>query len=39
MADFSPNRWFSQCIFQESGQELVNGLKACLEGSNLLSSW
>ncbi|XP_038431390.1 piwi-like protein 1 isoform X5 [Canis lupus familiaris] len=26
-------QWFSQCIFQESGQELVNGLKTCLEGS------
>uniref|UniRef100_M3YQJ1 Piwi like RNA-mediated gene silencing 3 n=1 Tax=Mustela putorius furo TaxID=9669 RepID=M3YQJ1_MUSPF len=26
-------QWFSQCIFQESGQELVNGLKACLEGA------
>ncbi|XP_030883830.1 piwi-like protein 1 [Leptonychotes weddellii] len=24
-------QWFSQCLFQESGQELVNGLKACLE--------
>nr|XP_019611125.1 PREDICTED: piwi-like protein 3 [Rhinolophus sinicus] len=23
--------WFSQCIFQESGQELVNGLRACLQ--------
>lgn len=32
MAEFSPDRWFSQCLFQESGQELVNGLKACLEG-------
>lgn len=32
MAGFSPNRWFSQCVFQELGQELVNGLKACLEG-------
>ncbi|XP_011372960.1 piwi-like protein 3 [Pteropus vampyrus] len=23
--------WFSQCIIQESGQELVNGLRACLQ--------
>ncbi|XP_072601357.1 piwi-like protein 1 isoform X4 [Vulpes vulpes] len=26
-------QWFSQCIFQESGQELVNGLKTCLEAA------
>ncbi|XP_045881507.1 piwi-like protein 3 [Meles meles] len=26
-------QWFSQCVFQESGQELVNGLKACLEAA------
>ncbi|XP_064433765.1 piwi-like protein 3 [Mirounga angustirostris] len=26
-------QWFSQCLFQESGQELVNGLKACLEAA------
>lgn len=39
MADFSPNRWFSQCVFQESGQELVNGLKACLEGQCLHQGW
>lgn len=32
MAYVSPNRWFSQCVFQEAGQELVSGLKACLEG-------
>ncbi|XP_004430170.1 PREDICTED: piwi-like protein 3 [Ceratotherium simum simum] len=26
-------QWFSQCIFQESGQELVNGLRACLQAA------
>nr|XP_060467758.1 piwi-like protein 3 [Panthera onca] len=26
-------QWFSQCVFQEAGQELVNGLKACLEAA------
>ncbi|XP_072658958.1 piwi-like protein 3 [Canis lupus baileyi] len=26
-------QWFSQCIFQELGQELVNGLKTCLEAA------
>lgn len=30
MVCFSPNRWFSQCIIQESGQELVKGLTTCL---------
>ncbi|XP_023502723.1 piwi-like protein 3 [Equus przewalskii] len=26
-------QWFSQCIFQESGQELVNGLRDCLQAA------
>ncbi|XP_039081538.1 piwi-like protein 3 [Hyaena hyaena] len=26
-------QWFSQCVFQEAGQELVNGLRACLEAA------
>ncbi|XP_053758872.1 piwi-like protein 1 [Panthera pardus] len=26
-------QWFSQCVFQEAGQELVSGLKACLEAA------
>ncbi|XP_058387642.1 piwi-like protein 3 [Diceros bicornis minor] len=26
-------QWFSQCIFQESGQELVSGLRACLQAA------
>ena len=30
MVYFSPNRWFSQCIIQQSGQELVKGLTTCL---------
>lgn len=30
MVYFSPNRWFSECIIQQSGQELVKGLTTCL---------
>lgn len=34
---FSPlcfflNSWFSRCVFQDRGQELVDGLKVCLQG-------
>nr|XP_023416682.1 piwi-like protein 3 [Cavia porcellus] len=30
-------QWHSQCIFQEPGQEIVNGLNRCLEAA--LNSW
>ncbi|XP_047418145.1 piwi-like protein 3 [Sciurus carolinensis] len=30
-------KWYSHCIFQEPGEELVDGLKNCLKGA--LSSW
>ncbi|XP_029777457.1 piwi-like protein 3 [Suricata suricatta] len=30
-------QWFSQCVFQEAGQELVNGLRACLKAA--LNLW
>lgn len=30
-------KWHSQCIFQEPGQEIVNGLNRCLEVA--LNSW
>ncbi|XP_020042473.2 piwi-like protein 3 [Castor canadensis] len=29
--------WYSQCIFQETGEELVDGLTGCLEAA--LTSW
>lgn len=29
---FSLNSWFSRCVFQDKGQELVDGLKVCLQG-------
>jgi len=31
---FSPNSWFSRCVFQDRGQELVDGLKVCLQGKS-----
>lgn len=31
-AMFSLNSWFSRCVFQDRGQELVDGLKVCLQG-------
>lgn len=31
---FSPNSWFSRCVFQDRGQELVDGLKVCLQGQS-----
>ncbi|KAL4701714.1 hypothetical protein H8959_015718, partial [Pygathrix nigripes] len=30
-------RWFSRCIFQDRGQELVDGLKVCLQAA--LRAW
>ncbi|CAM5101046.1 unnamed protein product [Natator depressus] len=30
-------RWFSRCVFQERGQELVDGLKVCLQAA--LRAW
>ncbi|XP_077652589.1 piwi-like protein 3 [Urocitellus parryii] len=30
-------KWYSQCIFQAPGEELVDGLKNCLQGA--LNSW
>lgn len=30
-------KWYSQCVFQEPGQELVDGLSSCLEAA--LDSW
>uniref|UniRef100_A0A8C3ILA1 Piwi like RNA-mediated gene silencing 1 n=1 Tax=Chrysemys picta bellii TaxID=8478 RepID=A0A8C3ILA1_CHRPI len=30
-------RWFSRCVFQDRGQELVDGLKVCLQAA--LRSW
>lgn len=36
MAHFSLNRWFSQCIVQQSGQELVKGLTTCLHSQCLV---
>ncbi|XP_055511474.1 piwi-like protein 1 [Leucoraja erinacea] len=30
-------RWFSRCIFQDRGQELVDGLKVCLQAA--LKAW
>ncbi|XP_023576705.1 piwi-like protein 3 [Octodon degus] len=30
-------QWYSQCVFQETGQELVDGLSNCLEAA--LDSW
>lgn len=38
MAYFSPYRWFSQCIIQQSGQELVNGLTTCLHSQCLVEA-
>lgn len=31
---FSPRSWFSRCVFQDRGQELVDGLKVCLQGQS-----
>ena len=31
---FSLNSWFSRCVFQDRGQELVDGLKVCLQGES-----
>ncbi|KAM6155722.1 piwi-like protein 3 [Rhynchocyon petersi] len=31
------SRWFSHCVFQERGQELVDGLKFCLQAA--LRAW
>ncbi|XP_064424197.1 piwi-like protein 1 [Latimeria chalumnae] len=30
-------RWFSRCVFQDRGQELIDGLKVCLQAA--LRSW
>lgn len=30
----SPHSWFSRCVFQDRGQELVDGLKVCLQGQS-----
>ena len=27
--------WFSRCVFQDRGQELVDGLKVCLQGGSV----
>lgn len=34
---FSLNSWFSRCVFQDRGQELVDGLKVCLQGGSVRS--
>uniref|UniRef100_A0A8D0H2I2 Piwi like RNA-mediated gene silencing 1 n=1 Tax=Sphenodon punctatus TaxID=8508 RepID=A0A8D0H2I2_SPHPU len=31
-------RWFSRCVFQDRGQELVDGLKVCLQGDGQLKT-
>lgn len=34
---FVIHRWFSRCVVQSRGQELVDGLKACLQSKGRLS--
>ena len=35
---FVLHRWFSRCAIQGRGQELVDGLKACLQSKGRLSA-